>query len=198
MPDASIVNAAPARIGPNALIQTVRALRECCDNDHLHTILDMHQQAYLLERNPADMVKEEEFSQLVESVSRHLGNPTAHDILKASGQYTADYLLAHRIPAFFQALLKVLPRRLALRALLKAIGMHAWTFAGSGTFSYHVGQRSELIVTSPIQPGEAVSGFYGGTFAHLIHTLIDPDAHIEMTLSHSSSNTCCTYIVLFS
>jgi len=198
MPEAATISAVNARIGPNALIQTVRALRDHYAEDNLYAILNTHDQTYLLEREPTEMVMEQEFSELVDSLCCHLDNNTAHNILKVSGQYTADYLLAHRIPGFFQKLLKILPKRLALRALLTAIGMHAWTFAGSGTFTYTVGQRSELVVTSPIQPGETVSGFYGGTFEHLIHTLIDSDAQIDMTLSHSSGTTRCTYTVLFS
>ena len=44
------------------------------------------------------------------------------------------YVLHNRIPRLVRRLLPKVPRRLALRLLLRAVRAHAWTFAGSADF----------------------------------------------------------------
>lgn len=49
----------------------------------------------------------------------------APSIAVEAGRATADYILAHRIPASAQVVLRILPHRLAARALARAIARHA-------------------------------------------------------------------------
>lgn len=177
-----------ARIGPNALIQTVAALQE---GDTAARVLERAGRLDLLDHEPEHMVDEREFATLVRAMVDEVGVVQSRNYLYRSGELTAAYLLKHRIPVPFQHLLRVtlIPRRAALWLLLFAISKHAWTFVGSGTFTYTVGQPSELMVESAIHPTDAASGFYGGTFAFLIHTLID--AHAEMHTRVSGER--CTY-----
>lgn len=197
MPDVVVSEQAVsgAKIGPNALIQTVRALREMASEVQVIAVLRQCNQEYLLHQPVAEMVDEQLFAALVQTLVNQLGVDQAHQILQSSGQLTADYLLHHRIPRPFQMLLGLLPHRLALKLLLAAIGRHAWTFAGSGSFHYTVGRRSQLVVTSPIQPAEAVCGFYGGTFDHLIRVLIDAEARLNTTVSVQAGQSRCFYKV---
>lgn len=178
-----------ARIGPNALIQTVKVLREGGDAVR---VLERAGRLDLLDEVPEHMVDEREFATLVRVMVDEVGVVQTRNYLHRSGELTAAYLLKHRIPVSFQHLLtfRLVPRRTALRLLLFAISKHAWTFVGSGTFTYKVGQPSQLMVESAIHPTDAVSGFYGGTFEFLIHTLVDAGA--EMHTSTSSAR--CTYI----
>lgn len=187
----------PARIGPNALIQTVRALQEICGLAQATAILEQGQQAHLIDYTPTEMVPEADFHALVLLLTKHLGVEQATHVLRVSGQYTARYLLHHRIPRLFQRLLKVLPRRLALALLLFAISKHAWTFVGSGTFTYHVGKATRLTVTSGIHSNGAVCGFYGGTFATLIQQIIDVEAQVQATRCQVGEDSRCEYVVLF-
>ncbi len=186
-----------ARIGPNALIQTVRALQEICGRAEATAILERGQQAHLIDYTPTDMVPEADFQALVLLLTTHLGVEQATHVLRLSGQYTAHYLLHHRIPRPFQQLLKVLPRRLALALLLFAIRKNAWTFVGSGTFTYRVGQETQLTIVSGIHSNGAVCGFYGGTFATLIQQIIDAQARVQATRSQGGEDSRCEYVVLF-
>lgn len=183
-----------AKIGPNSLTQTVRALRESYDEAQVAAILRPCGLEYLLHQTVTEMVDEESFAALVTVLADQLGPEQAQRVLHRSGQLTAGYLLQHRIPRPFQWLLKPLPHRLALKLLLAAISRHAWTFAGSGSFRYEVGQTPQLTVTTHIHPAEAVCGFYGGTFAHLIRVLIDGRAQMETTASWQGGQACCVYL----
>lgn len=187
---------AQARIGPNALIQTVRALQEICRPDQARAILEQGQQSYLIDYTPAEMVPEADFNALVLLLTAQLGVEQATHILHRSGQYTAHYLLQHRIPLPFQRFLKILPRRLALALLLFAISKHAWTFVGSGTFTYRVGKVTQLTVASGIHSHGAVCGFYGGTFATLIQHIIDAKAQVQSTRCQVGQDPRCEYVVL--
>lgn len=185
-----------ARIGPNALIQTVRVLRESHSGDCVQAILRRSGQPWLLTETPETMVDEREFARLVRALSAELGVQDARGVLQQAGLYTADYLLAHRIPGFFQVILRALPPRPALRLLLGAIRQHAWTFIGSGTFDYDLADVPVLTVTCSIQPGEAACGFYAGTFLHLFQTLIHKQADLIIeTEPLSESQTLCRYTV---
>lgn len=186
-----------AKIGPNALIQTVRSLRETVSDRQLMTILHQAKQEYLLHETVTGMVDERAFAELVAALAAQLGLAQARQVLWRAGELTAGYLLQHRIPQPFQWLLRPLPNRLALKLLLLAISKHAWTFAGSGSFQYEVGQQARLTVTSPIRPGEAVCGFYGGTFAHLIRVLIDTQAQVETKVSASDGWARCIYLIQY-
>ncbi len=157
----------------------MRALREHLGDEQAHQLLQEGGQGYLIEHQPTAMVDEKAFTALVAALVFALGLAQAQQVLTRSGQLTALYLLQHRIPQFFQRLLKLLPRPLALACLLFIISKHAWTFAGSGAFRYQLGKVTRLTVTSNIHPVAAVYGFYGGTFAQLIHTLIDPKAVMQ-------------------
>lgn len=190
--------AVEAKIGPNALIQTVRAVREAYDEAVLLRILRQSGQTNLLDHEPAQMVAESEFAALVAALTDQLGAAAARRVLHRSGELTAAYLLQHRIPAPFQRLLKILPRNPALKLFLFAIGKHAWTFVGSGTFTYHVGTETRLQIVSGIQPAEVVSSFYGGTFEYLLRALIDPCTQVQPESTAAAPQTAkCIYKVSY-
>lgn len=181
-----------AKIGPNALTQTVRALREVMSESQLADLLQQCNQEFLLHEAVAEMVDERAFGALVETLAAELGVEQARQVLYRSGQLTAGYLLRHRIPRPFQWLLRPLPHRPALKLLLMAISQHAWTFVGSGDFRYNVDRTTRLTVATPIRPAEAVCGFYGGTFAHLIQVLINAQARLETSVSRQDG---CVYLI---
>ena len=93
---------------------------------------------------PDTMVPEEEVTILHRHLRSDLGGGRAASVSWIAGQRTADYLLANRIPKPVQRVLKLLPRRLAAFILLKAIGAHAWTFAGTSRFSWKMGRPITL------------------------------------------------------
>jgi divinyl protochlorophyllide a 8-vinyl-reductase len=184
---------ASAKIGPNAIIQPVAALRERYGEPEANAILERGGQAHLCTQLPEHMVEEGEFHTLARALLAELGPEPTHSLLYEAGERTASYLLQHRIPRPFQALVKRLPRSPGLRLLMWGIGQHAWTFVGSGQFRFVV-QKTPTIhlkVSYPSVP--VVASFYGGTFTHLIQVLIDPQATVQMSASDAAGTLDCRY-----
>jgi len=95
-----------------------------------------------------------------------------------AGLATADYILAHRIPLPAQTLLRCLPAWAAARALSRAIALHAWTFAGSGSFRVVDPWHFE-ITDNPLIRGERsavpLCHWHVGVFTRLYQVLVAPD-----------------------
>ncbi len=176
--------ATTARIGPNAIIQTVHAFRHTYG--HTATAHLLHASPHpavraLNQSLPAAMVPEDLFHALVAELEQQLGESATASILERAGQHTADYLLAHRIPKPFQWVVRQLPPRAALALLLAAIKQHAWTFAGSGSFTTrHILSRSipQLTLTLPPMARPPVAAFYAGTLSRLFQSLISPTCRL--------------------
>lgn len=186
---------APARIGPNALIQTVAALQERFAPSCVEEILKAAGEGNLLNEQPETMVPERRFADMVGALADKLGVGTGREVLHQSGRLTADYLLANRIPKQFQASLKFLPRRLAQWVLLTTIKQNAWTFIGSGEFTYHhaLSRTPQIQVASCVHPASVSCGFYGGTFERLVQKLINSGAHMRWDVKGSGDESCCVY-----
>jgi divinyl protochlorophyllide a 8-vinyl-reductase len=186
-----------AVIGPNALIQTVNALRDIDELPRIDAFLTTLGEDALLTDPPQSMIDEARFARMITALVQTYGIETARDVLQRSGEYTADYVLANRIPGLFQTLLKWLPARPALRLLLMAIRQHAWTFTGSGEFAYTMGDTPELTVRSHLQPLEASRAYYGGAFKRLFRVLVHPDTTIKYTFKTRNDFIFCSYVVQF-
>lgn len=195
---ARMCSADPARIGPNAIIQTVAALRDHYGIAPANALLAQSGQSHLIEQLPTEMVPESEFHVLVQALASQIGAEQVVRILDDAGQRTADYLLTHRIPRFFQRLVRVLPRRIGLWLLLKAISQHAWTFVGSGQFRFAVTHHPTLQLKVTYPSVSPVASFYGGTFTHLIHTLIDQRATVQTSTSQDTGGILCLYTLTLS
>lgn len=171
-----------AKVGPNTIIQTVEALKEFYGENRAREMLQEGQHSHLIHTMPAEMVEEQEFLTLVQMLQDHVGSEETRKLLKRSGQLTARYLLKHRIPGPFQRLVKVLPREWGLTLLLMAISGNAWTFVGSGTFSFMGGKEARIIIAnrSPEQAVQPeVCSFYAGTFEALFQTLIHAQCLVQ-------------------
>lgn len=151
---------APARIGPNAILQTRRALAE---RHGAAAVRALDADAALPEVLPPGMIPEAWFVRAVAALRARLPRAEAEAVLAASGRYTAEYVRAHRIPRPIRGLLALLPARLALPALLAAVRRHAWTFAGAGTFRVEGGFPGTLVLEAcptcrALAPGAAGEG----------------------------------------
>ena len=123
--------AAPALIGPNAVIQTLAAVRA---QEGPGLADRLAEAAELPEQDPVAMIPEAWFVRLIGALRRELPRERAEKILAQSGTGTARYVALNRIPALFRGLLRLLPARLAIPLLLAAFRRHAWTFAGQSGF----------------------------------------------------------------
>lgn len=118
-------------IGPNAVIQTAAALTALCGAEMAERVFAQAGLARYLRAAPAAMLPQREVAALNASLAQTLPPERATAVAAEAGRRTADYLLANRIPAPAQWLLRHSPRALAARLLLRAIVGNAWTFAGA-------------------------------------------------------------------
>ncbi|MGB5255625.1 MAG: bacteriochlorophyll 4-vinyl reductase [Woeseiaceae bacterium] len=122
---------ATACIGPNAVIQTLRAIRQLQGPEIASALAA---DAGISEQQPNAMIPEANFVRLVAALRAHLSVDRSAPILARAGSLTATYVAANRIPRIFKLVLRLLPARLALPLLLAAFRRHAWTFAGRSQF----------------------------------------------------------------
>ena len=161
------------------MVQTVDALVEATGRDTARRVLDCVGRGDLLTRRPEAMVDEREFTALIGALRRELGPDLSASILARAGERTGLYLLANRIPGPARVLLPHLPRRFALQILLKAIAAHAWTFAGSGRFTWTPTSTGATLrlADGPEARGHVAPApccaYYRNCFATLLRSLVD-------------------------
>ena len=184
---------AQAKIGPNSIIQTVAALEARYGKAEAEARLAVAGYGHLVGNLPSEMVEEEKFHSLVTALDGEIERKELEEILTDSGERTAAYLMKVRIPGFFQKILKPLPPPIAFRLLLFAISKNAWTFAGSGDFSYTT-EKTPLITVRVKSPTVPVVGyFYLGTFTKLLKELVNPKTRIDELTTGESGSFVCRY-----
>jgi divinyl protochlorophyllide a 8-vinyl-reductase len=192
--------AATARIGPNAIIQLVAAIDHRWGPDTAATLL-AEATPYTPTSLPHDMVDEREPLALVRLLVDRLGADAVAPVLHDAGVRTAEYLLAHRIPRMAQWLIRRLPRRYGLAVLLRAIGAHAWTFAGSGAFSvgWYRGWPTLSFTDCAMCRGltlhRPICDYYAGTFEHLFRTLVAEEITVTEVACQAQGVPCCRFRV---
>jgi divinyl protochlorophyllide a 8-vinyl-reductase len=181
------------------VIQTARVLRDRYGRAKAEAML-AEATGRTMEQMPEHMVDESEVRALVRTCLAHLGPRQTQAVLRESGQRTAEYLLAHRIPRPVQWLLRVLPASLGVRLLSRAMAQHAWTFAGSGQFHVRYTPSPEFsIAECPLCRGltldAPVCDFYAGTFEELLSRLVRRDTCVAQVESAASGGRACRYEV---
>jgi divinyl protochlorophyllide a 8-vinyl-reductase len=189
-----------ARIGPNAIIQTYRALA-AQDGEALARRVLLEATARTPETLPGEMVDEREAIAIVHRVRQLLDEAAAGAVLRDAGARTAQYLLGHRIPRPAQAIMRWSPAGLAFRFLATAMARHAWTFAGSGRFEWATEPRTLLrIHDSPmcrdVRTSRPICDFYAGTFDTLVRTLVSPRLGVREVRCGAMGDACCEFAVM--
>ncbi len=188
--------AAEGRIGPNAIIRTIEALRARVGEPGTVALL----RAAGLERYerelPHEMVAETEVTSLFATMYRELGDFSARALARDSGVRTADYLLAHRVPRPAQTVLKLLPAPLASRGLLASIRGHTWTFAGTSTVEICDGRPAIVSFAGcplcrGISAASTVCDYYAGTFERLYRVLVHPEARATESACQAAGAARC-------
>jgi divinyl protochlorophyllide a 8-vinyl-reductase len=187
------MQAAAGRIGPNALLQLVPVL----DGAGVRGVFEAA--GVRVPPPDAGMWPEAE----VAAVHRRLRADwpaQAPGWLAAAGAGTGDYILAHRIPAAAQALLRALPGAVAGPLLALAIRRNAWTFAGSGRFRI-AGWRPLVfeIAGNPLIAGERhgvpVCHWHVAVFRRLFGRLVWPDVRVEETDCAAAGGGVCRFVI---
>jgi divinyl protochlorophyllide a 8-vinyl-reductase len=187
------------RVGPNTLIQTLAAFAErfgSAEADELRV------RARLPDPLPEDMVDERAFARLVRVLVREIGPEEADRVLADGGVGTGLYVLRHRIPRLVRLLLPKVPKRLALRVLLRAVRAHAWTFAGSADFEVqHRPGGAELtlapsLVCVTAAVGRPMGSYYARAFEVLIRALVSPSARVVEEACIATGADACRFRVM--
>jgi divinyl protochlorophyllide a 8-vinyl-reductase len=189
-----------ARIGPNSIIQTIAALSEAYAPDELRTVLAGEAEGYL-SHLPHEMIPEVAFHELVDLLTARLGAVRAGEILYRSGERTADYVRANRIPAPIRTLLGLLPAPLSLRLLLPAISKHAWTFAGSGAFSFSIGRTPAVSIGRSVSQdtsgiASVLCRYYCGAFTQMLRRLVSPHISLREVACQAHGGDACVYQIV--
>lgn len=196
---------ATARIGPNAITRMAEALQAATGAAATAAVFHRAGLSPYLQRAPDHMVPEGEVIRLHHEVRAALPARTAREVARDAGARTAAYLLAHRIPRVLQRLLPLLPPRWAARVLLGAISRHAWTFAGSGAFSWRAGPPGGAALVwlelrgNPLCRGlreaEPACDYYAATFQALFRALVHPRVQVRETACEARGDAQCRFEV---
>jgi len=191
-----------ARIGPNAVTRIGEALRA---TGHERWIVPIYAAAGAcdwLDSPPQEMVDERQAARLHLAVRRFLPASGASQVLAEAGRLTADYLLAVRIPPAARLLLKALPAPIGIRLLLRAVRMHAWTFAGSGRFDCAAGPPVTIeIGANPLCAGERaaepVCDWHAAVFQRLFQSLVTRRSAVREVECVASGQDRCRFTVSY-
>lgn len=168
-------DAAPAMIGPHAVIHLAEAMR---DRIGENATMDVLANARIAELpTGTTMIREVEALRLHRWLA--MREPiNCFEITTDAARRTADYIIANRIPHMAVRLLQLLPVRLSAYLLMSAIGHHAWTFVGAGRFqpcrawAFEI-DRSEA--DDPVFLPESLFNWYAKVFEHMYRRLVSPD-----------------------
>jgi len=189
------------RIGPNAIVQLAHALSAQHGQAVAATMLG-GSTSYTLATLPQAMVSETEVQAFVQHCMRELGHMPTLAALHEAGERTADYLMTHRIPRVAQLAMRMAPRSLALRMLLRAMTAHAWTFAGSGQFAAAPNAHGATLhfahcaMCRGLHAHAPVCAFYAGTFERLMRQLVHAGARVQETTCSAQGDGACTFEVM--
>ena len=192
---------AAARVGPNAAIQLLDALRRAADPGTVRQIIVTAGVEEWAAHAPRDMIDEGPVAALHRATRTLLDAQSALAILAEAGSRTGDYLLANRIPIWARAILKALPASLSSRLLARAIKAHAWTFIGSGRFacSRSAGDMTFEIWSNPFCAGERseapTCAWHAAVFERLYQALVSSKAKAVETHCSARGDECCRFVV---
>jgi divinyl protochlorophyllide a 8-vinyl-reductase len=186
----------PARIGPNAITRLAEAL--IAARGSAEDVFARARLTHYLAEPPETMVDERDVTALQQALRAALDAEDARAIGFDAGQRTGDYLLAHRIPKPAQRILRLLPAGAASKMLLQAVAKHAWTFSGSGDFSYSIDRPVRVRIRDcPLcrgQQAEApVCDFYRGAFDRLFTTLVNRRTQVRETQCQALGADACVF-----
>jgi divinyl protochlorophyllide a 8-vinyl-reductase len=199
-PRCPVSHAPSDRIGPNAIIQVAHVLQEWFGQRVARPWVQ-EATGFPLEQLPDTMVEESRVRALIDRVLEELGESRGPAVLREAGCRTADYLLAHRIPRPAQWLIRNVPPPIGLALLLRAMRANAWTFAGSGQFSFRQGRAVTVLTFERCalcrdrQANASRCDFYAGTFERLVRVLVAPHMAVTEVECRAHGGTACRFEV---
>lgn len=180
------------RIGPNAITQMIGPLTTLYGHQRCLKVFTEAGLQDELKAPPTTMVPEVSVQSLFRAIRAEFSIEQADELLSQGGQGTAHYVMQNRIPAPVRKVLKFLPGPLSARLLLKAIGKHAWTFAGTGQFACQAGRKLQVSITNnPIATPSCP--WHLAVFSALFRELADPGSSVTHTQCAERGDTMCVF-----
>ncbi len=143
----------------------------------------------LLDAAPDEMVDEAVPAALFRALWQVLPAESARRVAVEAGRRTADYVIANRIPAAARLALRLAPRALGARLLLRAIERNAWTFAGSGRCETAARPTYAIsIADNPLRMPGCV--WHRAVFARLFDRLTAPGAAVVHAACGGTGGAC--------
>jgi divinyl protochlorophyllide a 8-vinyl-reductase len=197
------------QIGPNAITRVAEAMRASLGEQATAELFGSIQLQSYLARPPQAMVPQDEVGRLQARLRAAHGPELARRIGRDAGGRTGDYLLAHRIPRPAQFVLRCLPSAMAARILVRAIGRHAWTFAGSGTFSFSLARTDRsgpalrlsiesCPLCSRIRADAPACDYFAATFERIFTRLVSARTSVVETACQANGAPRCVFEVRWS
>lgn len=188
-----------ALVGPNAVTRTLEVVRESLGEGAAERLAEAAGRPDWFTDPPGEMVSEAEVAAL-HGALRRIWPEEAPALAAEAGRRTGAYILAHRIPRPAQAVLRLLPPRLAAGSLSKAIARHAWTFAGSGRFAAPGGRPWRVeIAANPFVAGERSEAplchWHAAVFETLFRALVHPRARARETCCAAMGAPACVFVI---
>ena len=186
----------PARIGPNAILQTISVL----DHYEGRATRDLVMEVAGVPVPPPDagMLSERDCQAVHQAVRAVMGDKS-DGILRLAGLATGDYILRNRIPAPARALIRGLPGPLGALVLSSAIARHSWTFVGSGQF--RIAGRWPLVFEirdnplSPLSADHPACVWHAAVFERLFARLVWPSVMVEETDCGAMGGEVCRFVL---
>lgn len=181
-------------IGPNSVIQLSRAIRVLGGDIVAEGVFAASGYSSLLNEPPDQMIDEAIPAQLFRTMWNTLPREQAAAIAYDAGLRTADYIIENRIPKKVRVLLRIMPTRIAMRVLLRAIEKHAWTFAGSGACSTQTSPDYLIrIKDNPLVMPECC--WHRGVFERLFGMLLAANVTVNHVQCGAAGDDACLFVV---
>jgi divinyl protochlorophyllide a 8-vinyl-reductase len=195
---AAALDGAP-RIGPNAVLQLAETFRAHAEDGLAERVFTTAGHGDWLSAPPDSMIPQDAVARVHAALWDLAPRERARERAREAGLRTGDYLLAHRIPAPAQVILRWLPAPLAARALVKAISAHAWTFTGSGRFGAEFGPVLRLsIAANPLaarRSSEPDCVWHAAVFERLFRELVHPATRVREVACTALGAPACVFEV---
>jgi divinyl protochlorophyllide a 8-vinyl-reductase len=188
----------PARIGPNAIIQTGQALSALYGPGVARLIFEAAGIGRYIGVSPTTMIEEREPVALFAAIQATLPRAEADRVLAEAGHRTGHYILENRMPPIARQILPKLPVGLSSRLLVSAIARHAWTFAGSGRFEGRVTGWNRPVVTLVIAANPlATPGcpWHCAVFSRLFQRLLGASVSAQHSQCCAKGDTECQTVL---
>lgn len=197
----TIASAEPVRIGPNAITRMAEAMTDLHGAAVCQRVFDSAGLPGYLVEPPESMLDEAHVIALHRAARAQFAPDDYDQVARLAGVLTGQYVLHRRIPGPVKGLLAKLPFVLSAPLLARAMQRNAWTFAGSGTFSYRrrgaglVLRIDDSPIARGVAPGRMACAYYAGSFVRLFAHLAPDRVEVEEVACVADGADACLFDV---